>query len=67
MTINWNYRSYSEEQFRDSWNNSKSYWEVLRKLGKNVSGGSLKIVKETGKVLGLPDIKYVGNQARYTL
>ena len=56
--IDWRRRSYSQEQFVEAWNSSTYYTEVNEKLSLNKSGGSLRIIKETAKQLGLSFEKY---------
>lgn len=51
--INWNRRSYTEEEFVAAWNSSRSVAECLRKLDKKDKGGNYRVAAETAEALGL--------------
>lgn len=53
MTINWNRRKYTENQFVEAWNSSNSVMECLRKLKLNEFGSAHQIAKDTAIELGL--------------
>ena len=67
--IDWSRRSYTESQFRQAWETSASYSEVLNKLQLNKSGGSTRIIKETATELGLSKDHFARKSTvqRYTL
>lgn len=60
MTIHWNRRTYTEEQFREAWLSSKSIAEVLRALGLTIYGSSYATAKSTASELGLNDDHMTG-------
>lgn len=53
MTIHWNRRSYTKEQFLDAWNTSKNLSDVLRTLNLPIAGGNLNTISNTAIELGL--------------
>lgn len=51
--IHWNRRTYTKEEFIDSWNTSRSIAECLRKLDLTIYGSSYSTAKQTAEELGL--------------
>ena len=53
MTVHWNRRRYTQEEFTSAWNSSISVSETLRKLGIPVAGGNINSANKAAKELGL--------------
>lgn len=53
MTINWNRRSYTQEQFIEAWMSSTSLRGVALKLGHNGSGSGYHTIRRAAISLGL--------------
>ena len=60
MTIYWGRRSYTEEQFRDAWENSVSIAEVARKLNLTIYGSTYKTLRHAAKELELSEDHFLG-------
>ena len=60
MTIYWGRRSYTEEQFREAWENSVSIAEVARKLNLTVYGSTYKTLRHAAKELELSEDHFLG-------
>lgn len=53
MTINWNRRKYTQEEFISAWINSSSIAQCIKKLKLNIYGSTYITVKSTASELGL--------------
>lgn len=53
--INWNRRSYTQEEFIKAWNSSTSIAQVADKIGCNRSGGGYATIKSAAQELQLSD------------
>lgn len=58
--INWNRRTYSEEQFIEAWMNEPSFAAIARKLGLTIFGSTYSTLKSTARELNLPEIERNG-------
>lgn len=58
--IQWYRRTYSEIDFCEAWNNSKSIAEVARKLNLNIYGSTYSTLKETARILDLKSDHFSG-------
>ena len=60
MTINWNKRTYTEQEFIDAWLGSESIAECIRKLELSIFGSTYATLKGTAKELNLPSDHMLG-------
>lgn len=59
MAINWQLRSYTEEEFRKAWASSTSLSGVARELGVRKSGTSINAIRTAGIELGLDKSHFI--------
>lgn len=60
MDIHWNRRTYTESQFTQAWNASRSVAECARSLDLSVYGSTYVTLRNTAKVLGLTEDHMMG-------
>lgn len=60
MTIHWNRRKYTEEEFIEAWGQAKSIADVARQLDLSIYGSTYRTLKDTAKELGLNDDHMLG-------
>lgn len=60
MTINWNRRKYTEEEFIEAWGEARSIADVARRLGLTIYGSTYRTIKDTAKELGLTNEHMLG-------
>jgi len=60
MAIQWNRRTYTEQEFRDAWLSSLSIAEVTRKLDLSLYGSTYSTMKDTAITLGLTKEHFTG-------
>lgn len=60
MSVNWNRRSYTSDEFTEAWNSSASIAQVARKLNCNKTGGGYISLNTAAKDLGLSSAHMTG-------